>query len=144
MMLKSRKIKVCYITTAVLQLISNQNIICICCMKLHISEQQFSANNSSNSFDKRQCYAVADKNKTHNICFKKVTEKLQIGQPLPAVATAHSYSSPSSKERLPPIQTCNRVNRVRAHKSTWGKINQGNWPVKVDWYYTAHLTAEYA
>lgn len=39
-------------------------------MKLHISEQQFSANSSSNPFDKK---TVADKNKTHYIFTENVT-----------------------------------------------------------------------
>lgn len=38
--------------------------------KLHISGQQFSANSSSNSFDKK---TVADKNKTHYIFTENVT-----------------------------------------------------------------------
>ena len=65
--------------------------------------------------DKKWCYSVADKNKTHYICSRKYHWKAADRSSLPAVATAQSYSSPPSKERLPPIQTYNRVNPVRAH-----------------------------
>lgn len=68
MMFKKRKLKVYYNCCSTTHTQPKYHLMLY--MKLHISEQQFSANSSSNPFDKK---TVADKNKTHYIFTENIT-----------------------------------------------------------------------